>query len=218
MNHYQSEEEPTPGPHTPEAGNVPTPTGEEPRSVWSGTSAEPGSLSPGGMPGAGDARPAMSARIRPRPPWWLVAVLVVVGVGVGVGAGALIWAGQVKNVYPPGFHALSPAEYDRCVRGVIISFGGPDPDSAMREAAAQLRDDERFDSVREETRQQAYKRFKETFADQPDLVDNARPEALPASVKLMVRKGSMAKDLKGALQDEFSDAEVVIQDWCPAPE
>jgi FtsX-like permease family protein len=211
---------------------VPTPTGEEPQSGEEpqtsrpGASAEPRplptslprSLPTTGLTGAGDARPAVSAGAGRRPPWWLVAVLVVVGVGVGVGAGALIWAGQVSNVYPPGFHALSPAEYDKCVRGVTVSFNGQDPDSTMREAAAQLRDDERFDSVREETRQQAYKRFRETFADHPDLADLARPEALPASVNLMVGKGSTAKDLKGALQREFSDAEVAIQDWCPPPE
>jgi cell division protein FtsX len=163
-------------------------------------------------------RPETTATPGRRAPWWLVAVLVVVGIGVGIGAGALIWAGQVKNVYPPGVQALSPEQYDKCVRSVIVYFDGPDPDPVMRDAAAQLRDDERFESVREETRQQAYQRFKKIFADKPDLVDKASPDALPASVNLVVRKGTKGKDVKTALEGEFPDAEVSTQDYCPPPE
>jgi hypothetical protein len=148
----------------------------------------------------------------------LVAVLLVVAIGAGFGAGALIWAGRVEQVYPPGYKALTQEQYDKCVRSVIVYFNGGDPDPTMRAAAARLRDDERFESVREETRQQAYVKFKKTFADQPDLVELARPEALPASVQLVVRKGSTGKQVEGALREEFPDAEVTLQDWCPPPQ
>jgi hypothetical protein len=160
----------------------------------------------------------VSAASRRGVPLWLAIVLVVVALGAGVGAGALIWAGQVEKVYPPGVQALSPDKYDECVRGVTMSFSGEDPDPDMRAAAAKLRDDDRFDSVEEETRAEAYTRFKETFKDQPDLVDIARPEALPASLHLMVRKGSTAKDFQNALRAEFPGTELNIIDWCPPPE
>jgi hypothetical protein len=62
----------------------------------------------------------------------------------------------------PGYHALSPEQYDKCVRSVVVYFNGSDPDPAMRAAAAQLREDDRFESVREETRQQAYVKFEKT--------------------------------------------------------
>jgi cell division protein FtsX len=163
------------------------------------------------------AAPAVPAARR-QAPWWLVAVLVVVAVGVGLGAGALIWAGQVEKVYPPGYHALTPEQYDKCVRSVNVFFDGDDADPVMRAAADKLRDDPRFESVREETRQQAYERFKETFKDQPDLVELARPESLPASVQLMVRKGTTAKQQEAALRAEFPDAQVDFQNLCPPPE
>jgi cell division protein FtsX len=94
----------------------------------------------------------------------------------------------------------------------------PGPDDARGRRTAQLRDDKRFESVREETRQEAYDRFKEIFADQPDLVENASPESLPASVQLVVRKGSTGKQVEGALREEFPDSEVTVRDWCPPPQ
>ena len=121
-------------------------------------------------------------------------------------------------MYPPGYQALTPDQYDECVRTVIVYFDGSDPDPTMRAAATQLRDDKRFESVREETRQEAYDRFKEIFADQPDLVESASPESLPASVQLLVRKGSTGKQVEGALREEFPGSEVTVRDWCPPPQ
>jgi hypothetical protein len=147
----------------------------------------------------------------------LVAVLLVIAVGAGFGGGALIWAGQVEKVYPPGFQALSPEQYDKCVRTVVLYFNDSDPDQDMRAAADRLRGDERFESVEEETRQEAYVKFKETFADQPELVELARPEALPAAVHLMVREGTTAQQFEGELRVEFPEAEVNVQGFCPEP-
>lgn len=148
----------------------------------------------------------------------MMAVALVVAVGVGVGAGALIWAGQVEKVYPPGYQALTPEQYDKCLRDVTVFFNGDDPDPAMRAAAAELRHDERFESVREETRQEAYEHFKEVFKDQPELVELARPESLPAAVHLVVRKGMTGKEVKDSLRRQFDYVEVTAQEWCPPPE
>jgi cell division transport system permease protein len=59
-----------------------------------------------------------------------------------------------------------------------------DPCKGLRSA---LENDPAVDTVQYENRDQAYKRFKEIFASQPELVKLARPQALPASfnVKLV---------------------------------
>lgn len=157
-----------------------------------------------------DARPR-------RAPWWLVAVLLVVAVGVGFGAGAWVWAGKIT--YPPGYPVLTAEQYDKCSRQVIIYFDGDDPDPAMRAAVEQLRGDGRFENVRGETRQEVYENFKERFAEQPELVQLARPEGLPATAYLMVRKGTLAKQVEGALRTEFPAATVSIhsQSLCLEP-
>jgi cell division transport system permease protein len=53
-----------------------------------------------------------------------------------------------------------------------------DPCKGLRTA---LKNDPAVEEVTYENRDQAYKRFKEIFASQPELVKLARPEALPAS-------------------------------------
>jgi hypothetical protein len=148
----------------------------------------------------------------------MVVAAVVVAVGLGVGAGAVIWAGQVERVYPPGVHALTPEEYDKCMRRMTVAFGSADPDSEMRAAAVDIRDLEWVESVREETQQQAYEHFKELFKEQPELVRLARPEAMPASVYLMVRKGDTAKARKRQMEASYPEADVTVMDWCPPPE
>ncbi|HYQ64153.1 permease-like cell division protein FtsX [Actinophytocola sp.] len=59
-----------------------------------------------------------------------------------------------------------------------------DPCKGLRSA---LENDPAVETVQYENRDQAYKRFKEIFASQPELVKLARPQALPASfnVKLV---------------------------------
>jgi len=44
--------------------------------------------------------------------------------------------------------------------------------------------------VRYESKQQAYKRFRELFANQPDLVNNVSPDALPASFRVKLKDPS----------------------------
>jgi len=54
-------------------------------------------------------------------------------------------------------------------------------DDPCRTLRSDLEKDPAVESVTYENRDQAYKRFKEIFASQPELVKLARPEALPAS-------------------------------------
>lgn len=61
-------------------------------------------------------------------------------------------------------------------------------------------------SVVPESREQAYERFKEIFAGQPELVDLARPEALPGSLKVKLA----APDRYPAIQSEFGERPGVL--------
>lgn len=213
MSEDQPERNPAQPPPSPEESG--TPASQSEVSGAPASQQETGPVAASHLDAGGVVASSSAAAGRRRPPWWLVAVLLVVALGAGLGAGALIWAGQVEKMYPPGYQALTPEQYDKCVRTVVLYFDDSDPDPDMRAAAARLRGDERFESVREETRQQAYAKFKETFADQPELVKLARPEALPAAVHLMVRAGTMAQQFEGELRVEFPEAEVNIQGFCP---
>jgi hypothetical protein len=100
---------------------------------------------------------------------------------------------------------------------VVAYFSGDNPDRAMRQVAEALGEDDRIAWVKTETRQEAYQRFKEIFVDQPELVELARPEALPASVTLLPAEGVYPGDLANAITDEFSAIES-LSAGCEFPE
>ena len=68
-----------------------------------------------------------------------------------------------------------------------------------------------------ETQQEAYERFKQTFAQQPELVELARPEAMPASLTLLPAEGLYPGDLADALTDELPEIDSVGAN-CELPE
>lgn len=100
---------------------------------------------------------------------------------------------------------------------MIAYFDGDDPDPAMRQAADALGEDDRIAWVKTETQQEAYQRFKEIFAEQPELLELARPEVLPASVTLLPAEGVYPGDLADAITDEFSEIES-LSAGCELPE
>ena len=64
------------------------------------------------------------------------------------------------------------------------------------------------DAIKTETRDQAYPQFLEIFKDQPDLIDLARPEALPSSVQVKPDDGVSTAQLAAHLRAVFPAAEV----------
>jgi len=124
------------------------------------------------------------------------AVLAVAGVATGfvlaqrgvAGTPVAVWGGGTW--LPPGVHEETLRTACGKAGGhdtVIVYFTGDNPDDAMRRAADTLGSDSMVASVKTETQQEAYVRFKEIFAEHPDLADMATPEALPASVILLPR-------------------------------
>jgi hypothetical protein len=169
--------------------------------------------------------PAESAPLVPAPgrsrAWaWAIralvaaAVLAIAGVATGfvlapggvAGTPVAVWGGGTW--LPPGVHEETLRTACGKAGGhdtVIVYFTGDNPDDTMRRAADTLGSDSVVASVKTETQQEAYVRFKEIFAEHPDLVDVARPEALPASVILLPRGVSVdvlhtdldARDIEG---------------------
>lgn len=165
------------------------------------------------------SRGAIGAERRMR---WLISVCALV-LGAGAATAVFLLLGDdekpaAKPWVPPAAESPvggneyldEPSIQKYCLdRGgkqtVIVYFDGDDPDAAMNQAADTLRDDDRVASVKTETRQQAYQRFTEVFADQPELVELARPEALPASVTLLPAADVHPGDLADAVTAEFPE-------------
>jgi FtsX extracellular domain len=177
----------------------------------------------------------------PRPPGalrsrmiWLIAAAVLV---LGAGAATMFlvtrdddtpaarpWVPpKDESLFNNDFEEYGAPEIQRhCLdpggrQTVITYFKGTDPDPVMREAARTLEGDDRIASVATETQQEAYERFKVLFANQPELVELARPQALPASVTLLPADGVYAGDLADALTNEFPEIESVGA-GCELPE
>jgi hypothetical protein len=133
--------------------------------------------------------------------WAIRAVVAAVVLAVaGVAAGFVLAPGGVAGTpvsvwgkgtwLPPGVNEETLRTACGKAGGhdtVIVYFTGDNPDDAMQRAAHTLGSDSMVASVTTETQQEAYVRFKEIFAEHPDLVDMASPDALPASVILLPR-------------------------------
>jgi cell division protein FtsX len=90
---------------------------------------------------------------------------------------------------------------------VRVYFALADTDANMRAAGEELRDDPRIAVIEQETQAEAYERFKEIFADQPELLEVAEPDSLPASLAI-VPVGVTPEELAAALREELSGAGV----------
>lgn len=95
---------------------------------------------------------------------------------------------------------------------VIVYF---DTDAEAAAFVSEFRPDPRVGALTTETKAQAYERFKEMFASQPEVVEMARPEALPASVWLAVAPGSDRAAFAAELKSRFGDE--VNGDACGPP-
>ncbi|MGH3759823.1 permease-like cell division protein FtsX [Actinophytocola sp.] len=140
--------------------------------------------------------------------WWAAAVTVLVLVGAAVVVFVLTGSPQPAAAGP-----------DACSSGpgpqqVVVYF---DEDAEMRTAAKKLRDDDRIVGLDTETKRETWERFKAIFADQPELVKLARPEAMPASLWLLPAEGTTPADLADQMRDELPKADSVKGVPCPMP-
>lgn len=97
---------------------------------------------------------------------------------------------------------------------VLVYFVSADSDGHMRRAADALRDDDRIARLDTVTQAEAYERFKEMFKDQPELVEQVRPESLPASIEVSPAEDVSYSELAGDLEDELTGVDEVQEMVC----
>lgn len=90
---------------------------------------------------------------------------------------------------------------------VVVSFG---TDEEMSVGAEALREIPRVASIATHTKADNYERFKEVFADDPELLENTSPDAIPASVEVRPVEGVDADALEGELHVAHSDQVEVL--------
>lgn len=71
----------------------------------------------------------------------------------------------------------------------------PATEEQISQLRAALTLDESVAEVRLETQQQAYERFSELFADQPELVESVTPDTLPGSLRITLVDGAPIDDI-----------------------
>jgi cell division protein FtsX len=123
-----------------------------------------------------------------------VVVALVVGVVAMVGVvGLVLWAPNAKPAAAP----------KQCARPDEIDIYLRDDAELPQVRATVLATHQDVESVVTQTRQQTFEEFQRLFADQPDVLKTARPESLPAVVKVRPRTGFPAGALGDRLAQQF---------------
>lgn len=123
---------------------------------------------------------------------WLAPVLVL-ALGAGVGLAFVVGAAVRPAPLPVDRTPVPLAGHRPCAAvQVFFDAGAPgrDLDQEMRRAAAALADDPKARRVYTETQAEAWVRFQELFKDHPDLLAEAGPENMPASVTVIPVPGT----------------------------
>lgn len=99
----------------------------------------------------------------------------------------LVACGAIALVGPHHRVVAGTAAFPACVRHV---YGYTEQDAGMQALAAVQRRDRRVAQLTMVTKQQNYERFKQLYADDPELVKLVRPESLPAVVQVLLVAGT----------------------------
>ncbi|MDQ7907498.1 permease-like cell division protein FtsX [Phytohabitans sp. ZYX-F-186] len=134
----------------------------------------------------------------------MLPAVVVAAMLCGAGAATAVTLLVVRDEQPQ-----STREYE--VR-VILDVDLPAEQKAAVESALSSRYP--ADTIGLETREEAYQRFKETYKDDPDLVESVRPESLPES--FVVTTTVEAFDCAALSPVERMDGVEAIRVWQPA--
>jgi cell division protein FtsX len=124
-------------------------------------------------------------------------------------AAILVAAAAVTTVLLLNRDSTDDAAAPRLCLEIDIFFKA---DADMTRAADRLRTDPDVTKLVVETKQQSFERYKRLFADQPELLQLVRVEAMPARVGLEPAHNMNRVDLANKLKPMFPAGEV--QDSC----
>lgn len=119
----------------------------------------------------------------------MAAVLGIVGIA---GTGLVVWS-PWSSPQTSARPCVKPDEVD-------VYFTS---DNQMNQAVGQVRAEHPDATVTGQTQQQTFEEYKRMFADQPDVLKLARPDGLPAVVKVVPNPGVPAGPVGDALSKQF---------------
>ncbi|GAA5150948.1 permease-like cell division protein FtsX [Amycolatopsis dongchuanensis] len=159
--------------------------------------------------------PAPPPRRRRLLPVVLVAVVLLLA---AVTTAVVLWPRDETPAAPPEPATIVPlAGHDVCADQITIRAV---TDEEMARIAEAVLADHRTRKVYTETKTEAYERFRQIFRDNRDLVDHARPEALPASVTITaageVDLRAWAAELRAAFPAATSVEPLILSEIMPS--
>jgi FtsX extracellular domain len=136
-------------------------------------------------------------------------LFIVAGVVVLVLAGVVVWSvtwGSGGQATAQPVAVIPMPGHQVCADQVRLSVN---TDAQMTQIADEVRNDPRVKVVYTETQQQAFERYKQEFADQPNLLALGRPGVLPASVLVVPVGGIDVHQLADTFRQKFADVKQV---------
>ncbi|MEU3626672.1 permease-like cell division protein FtsX [Amycolatopsis coloradensis] len=128
-----------------------------------------------------------------------MAAVITAVVVLGAGPAALV--AQPRDTAPAAL-----GERELCGIELVMYV---ETDQDLTATAEKLREDPKARRVLTETKQQAYERFKEMFANRPELLGQTSPDSLPAVVHLVPVAGTDPEAWAADLRQRFPEAEKV---------
>jgi hypothetical protein len=115
--------------------------------------------------------------------WGVITALVAAVAAVTVIA--VLNSGGGGGIADPRLAAQESVQPRDCVPGEMVAIVYFDTDEEMTATAERLREEPSVAAVQVWTKAENFEHFKELFKDQPELVELARVEAIPASIQLL---------------------------------
>ncbi|MGW4398829.1 permease-like cell division protein FtsX [Amycolatopsis nivea] len=145
-----------------------------------------------------------------RPRYRLATAAVVLAVAAVLGgSGWWLFSGRTVAGYALPDGAIPIGDRDVCANTVTIMLG---TDAEMMAVARALRGDPRVMRAYTETKQDAYARFRKTYANQPELLELAEPDSASAMVTVVPKDQTATEGIAEQLRVQFPDARKVSDD------
>ncbi len=146
-----------------------------------------------------------------------ILAVAVLAVAVGFGGSTIDLPGATPFATQPADRAdvvIYLCSDTLIVTGVGQRCDAPATEEQIRGLRSALAFDEAVVEVRLETQQQAYERFSELFADQPELVESVTPATLPGSLRITLVESAPIDDIV----DHYSNLDGVEAVIEPGPD
>jgi cell division transport system permease protein len=148
-----------------------------------------------------------------------VAVVVTVTIGLALFGTGLLIRSQVETMKDFWYDKVEVSVY-LCGEASTDApcEGTPVTDEQRREIGEDLRAMPQVQEVFYESQQEAYQRFREQFADSPDLVENVTADALPESYRVKLNDPTQFAVVASSLQgrpgvEQVQDQQALLEDF-----